>query len=123
LEANLAEYESFEFLKLFAQAEIYKIGAPPISESCLPLGMKAEDTRTKLVSVTPSTSTLLHRLLAISFASNPASEEVVKKNIAGYVCVTDVDVEKGKMTVLSPSPGPLPKLLLLQSDIQFMDTN
>ncbi len=89
----------------------------------MPLGMKAEDTRTKLVSVTPTASALVHHLLAISFASNPATEEVVKKNIAGYVCVTDVDVEKGKMTVLSPSPGPLPKLLLLLSDIQFMDSN
>jgi len=92
-----------------------------VPSSCLPLGMKVDDCRTKLVPVTPTTQLLLHRLLAISFASDAAEEDVIKKNIAGYICVTDVDTEKGRMTVLSPSPGPLPKLLLLLSEIQFMD--
>jgi polyribonucleotide 5'-hydroxyl-kinase len=88
----------------------------------MPVGMKTDETRTKLVSVTPTASALLHHLLAISFASSPTDEEPVKKNVVGYVCVTEVDMEKGRMTVLSPQPGPLPKLVLLLSDIQFMDS-
>jgi len=87
----------------------------------MPLGMKGEETRTKLVAVTPTGNGLLHRILAVSFATDEQSEEVIKTNIAGYVCVTDVDIDKGRMTVLSPQPGPLPKTLLLLSDITFMD--
>jgi polyribonucleotide 5'-hydroxyl-kinase len=87
----------------------------------MPLGMKGEETRTKLVSVTPTNSGLLHRLLAVSFATDDSDDTVIKTNVAGYVCVTDVDIEKGRMTVLSPQPGPLPKTLLLLSDITFMD--
>jgi polyribonucleotide 5'-hydroxyl-kinase len=88
----------------------------------MPLGMKGEESRTKLVSVTPNASTLLHRLLAVSFAADESQEDVVRTNVAGFVCVTDVDMEKGRMTVLSPQQGPLPKTLLLLSDIQFMDS-
>jgi polyribonucleotide 5'-hydroxyl-kinase len=105
----------------FSEAKIFKIGAPAIPQSCMPLGMKGDETRTKLVAVTPTQAALLHRLLAVSFATEE-SEDVVRTNIAGYICVTDVDMDKGRMTVLSPQPGPLPKTLLLLSDIQFMDS-
>jgi len=105
-----------------ADTKIFKIGAPAIPQSCMPLGMKGEESRTKLVSVTPNASTLLHRLLAVSFAADESQEDVVRTNVAGFVCVTDVDMEKGRMTVLSPQQGPLPKTLLLLSDIQFMDS-
>jgi hypothetical protein len=37
----------------FSDAKIYKIGAPALPDSCMPLGMKAEDNLTKLVAVTP----------------------------------------------------------------------
>jgi len=36
---------------------------------------------------------------------------------------TYVDMERQSMTVLSPQPRPLPKTLLLLSDIQFMDSH
>lgn len=31
-----------------------RISAPSLPDSCMPMGMKAEDTHTKLVPVTPS---------------------------------------------------------------------
>lgn len=37
----------------FSDTKIYKIGAPALPDSCMPLGMKAEDNLTKLVAVTP----------------------------------------------------------------------
>jgi hypothetical protein len=37
----------------FSDVRICKIGAPSLPDSCMPLGMKAEDNMTKLVSVTP----------------------------------------------------------------------
>jgi len=84
--------------------------------------MKGDETRTKLVPVTPSASNLIHRLLAVSTASEETTEDVVGVNVGGFVCVTEIDAEKGRMTVLSPQPGPLPKTYLLVSDIQFMDS-
>ena len=65
----------------------------------MPLGMKGDETRTKLVPVTPSASALLHRLLAVSMASEEAMDEMVGVNVGGFVCVTDIDSEKGRMTV------------------------
>lgn len=106
----------------FEQAKIYKIGAPAVPQSCMPLGMKGEETRTKLVSVTPSSNALIHRILALSFTSDENSDEAVRTNVLGYVCVTEVDMEKGRMTVLSPQAGPLPNGLLILSDILFMDS-
>jgi polyribonucleotide 5'-hydroxyl-kinase len=37
----------------FSDVKIFKIGAPSLPDSCMPLGMKAEDNKTKLVPVNP----------------------------------------------------------------------
>ncbi|KAF7990682.1 hypothetical protein HCN44_000487 [Aphidius gifuensis] len=105
----------------WSDAKIYKIGAPVLPASCMPLGMKAEDNLTKLVAVTPGPN-LLHHLLSVSFADSP-EDDVVQTNVAGFVCVTKVDVDKQTITVLSPQPKLLPNSVLLLSDIQFMDSN
>lgn len=116
-------FHPHSFQVKLSDAKIFKIGAPAVPQSCMPLGMKGDETRTKLVAVTPTGPALLHRLLAVSFATDENQEDVVKTNVAGFVCVTDVDLEKGRMTVLSPQPAPLPKTLLFLSDIQFMDSH
>ncbi|KOX67341.1 Protein CLP1 like protein [Melipona quadrifasciata] len=103
------------------EARLYKIGAPVLPASCMPLGMKAEDNLTKLVAVTPGPN-LLHHLLSVSFADSP-EDDVVQTNVAGFVCVTNVDVDRQTFTVLSPQPRPLPNTVLLLSDIQFMDSH
>ncbi|XP_037825754.1 protein CLP1 homolog [Lucilia sericata] len=105
----------------FADLKLYKIGAPPLPDSCMPIGMKAEDNKTKLVAVTPSHS-LLHHILAVSFVES-TEEDVIGTNVAGFVCVTGVDMERQAITVLSPQPRPLPNTLLLLSDLQFMDSH
>ncbi|KOC64300.1 Protein CLP1 like protein [Habropoda laboriosa] len=105
----------------WSEARLYKIGAPVLPASCMPLGMKAEDNLTKLVAVTPGPN-LLHHLLSVSFADSP-EDDVVQTNVAGFVCVTNVDVERQAFTVLSPQPRPLPNTVLLLSDIQFMDSH
>ncbi|KAK0164435.1 hypothetical protein PV328_003066 [Microctonus aethiopoides] len=105
----------------WSDAKIYKIGAPILPASCMPVGMKAEDNLTKLVAVSPGPS-LLHHLLSVSFADSP-EDDVVQTNVAGFVCVTNVDVDRQTITVLSPQPRPLPNTVLLLSDIQFMDSH
>lgn len=69
----------------WSESRIYKIGAPSLPASCMPLGMKSEDNLTKLVLVSPGPS-LLHRLLSVSFADSP-EDDVVQTNVAGFVCV------------------------------------
>lgn len=65
--------------------KLYKIGAPALPDSCMPLGMKATDNMTKLWPIQTGPS-LVHHLLALSFAET-AEQDVLKKNILGYVCV------------------------------------
>ncbi|XP_058053652.1 protein CLP1 homolog [Anopheles bellator] len=105
----------------FADIKIFKVGSPPLPDSCLPLGMKAEDNYTKLVAVLPGPQ-LLHHILAVSFAEN-TDENVIQTNIAGFICVTNVNMEKQVLTILSPQPRPLPQTILLVSDLQFMDSH
>ncbi|XP_055625161.1 protein CLP1 homolog [Toxorhynchites rutilus septentrionalis] len=104
----------------FSDVKIFKIGSPPLPDSCLPLGMKKEDNFTKLVAVQLGPH-LLHHILAVSFADG-SGENVIQSNVTGFICVTDVNMEKEVLTVLSPQPRPLPQSVLLLSDLQFMDS-
>ena len=101
--------------------KIFKIGAPALPDSCMPIGMKSEDNQTKLVNVNPTPRDLQNHLLAVSFSST--TKELIVTNVAGFVLVTDVNVEEQKVTLLSPQPKPLPDTLLLLSDIVFVDGN
>lgn len=105
----------------FSDVKIFKVGSPALPDSCLPLGMKKEDNFTKLVAVQPSHQ-LLHHILAVSFAES-LEENVIQSNVAGFICVTDVSMEKEVLTILSPQPRPLPQTILLVSDLQFMDSH
>lgn len=69
----------------WTDVHIFKIGAPELPDSCMPLGMKKTDNKTKLVALVPSQQ-LMHHLLAVSFADHN-DEDVIQRNIAGFVCV------------------------------------
>lgn len=118
--------------------------APVLPDSCMPLGMKAEDNRTKVVSIDVGPN-LLHHTLSVSFA-NGEDDDIISSNIAGFVCVyvsrnlallllrerlrqelllcrTGIDMDRQMLTVLAPQPRPLPKSILLLSDVHFMDSH
>ncbi|XP_028168685.1 protein CLP1 homolog [Ostrinia furnacalis] len=114
-------YYPHSFDVKFSDLKIYKVGAPSLPTSCMPLGMRAEDALTKLVGV-PAGAALAHRVLAVSFAAAP-DDDVLHTNLAGFVCVTAVDTERQTLTVLSPQPRPLPNTILLLSDLQYMDNH
>lgn len=69
----------------FADLKLYKIGAPALPDSCMPLGMKATDNMTKLWPMQPGPS-IIHHILSLSFAEN-GEQDVLKRNISGFVCV------------------------------------
>ncbi|XP_033234869.1 protein CLP1 homolog isoform X2 [Drosophila pseudoobscura] len=117
-----APFYPFSFEVKFQELRLYKIGAPPLPDSCMPIGMKAEDNKTKVVAVTP-TPALIHHVLALSFAES-VDDDVIGTNIAGFCCVTEVDMERQVVMLLSPQPRPLPpNALLLWSELQFMDNH
>ncbi|XP_013170540.1 PREDICTED: protein CLP1 homolog isoform X2 [Papilio xuthus] len=114
-------YYPHSFDVKYSDLKIYKVGAPSLPDSCMPLGMRAEEALTKLVGVSPGPA-LQHRLLAVSFAAEP-DDQVPHCNLAGFVCVTAVDPERQTMTILSPQPRPLPTTVLLLSELQYMDNH
>ncbi|ESO00095.1 hypothetical protein HELRODRAFT_101326 [Helobdella robusta] len=103
----------------FQDVEIYKIGAPKLPDSMLPLGMIPEDNNMKLVPVTISGS-LEHHVLSTSYAIS--KEEVIRTNVSGFVIITKVDTERQLLTLLSPGPRPFPWNILLLMEITFMET-
>lgn len=103
----------------FDEVKLFKIGAPEVPDSCLPLGMEPEDSSMKAVPVAPSVA-LLHSLCAVSAAESP-EDDLTKSNVVGFIVITNVDIESKMFTVLSPAPRPLPKEYLIVSDIKFMD--
>ncbi|XP_014676497.1 PREDICTED: polyribonucleotide 5'-hydroxyl-kinase Clp1-like isoform X2 [Priapulus caudatus] len=105
----------------FSDVTILKIGAPLLPDSLLPLGMKQEDAHLKLVAVPPSNQ-LLHHVLAVSMALT-SDDDIVRSNVMGFICINGVDMEKKVLTILAPAPRPLPRSILLLSDVQFVDTH
>ncbi|XP_064647786.1 polyribonucleotide 5'-hydroxyl-kinase Clp1-like [Lineus longissimus] len=103
----------------FSDVKTFKIGAPVIPESCMPLGMKADDNKTKLVPLQPGMN-LLNHILSVSMAVTK-DEDIVQTNVAGFIVVTEVNMDRQTMSVLSPSPRPLPRNILVLMDVQFMD--
>ena len=101
--------------------KIWKIGAPGLPDSCMPLGFKAENKDTKPVPVSLTDKELRNHLLAVSHATD--EKKICETNVAGFVVVTEVDKSKDKIKILSPQPKPLPpgKLLVLSPDVRFLD--
>ncbi|XP_008550214.1 protein CLP1 homolog [Microplitis demolitor] len=99
----------------WSDVRIFNVGTPATGGSTVPVTSKSKAI--KLIPVTPGPN-LKHHMLSISLA-DPAKDDIVQTNIAGFVCITNVDVGRRTFTLLSPLPGPLPNNVLLLSDITF----
>ena len=55
----------------FSELKIFKIGAPMVPASCMPLGMKAEDNYTKLVPVAISKLKITSLLIKLIYYQTP----------------------------------------------------
>ena len=58
-----------------------------------------------------------NHLLGISFANS--KEDLFNCNVAGFVCVTNVDTKSKIVTILSPQPELPADCLFVVSDIQY----
>lgn len=112
----------FSFDIPFPQFNAFKIGSPNLPNSCLPIGMTAEDNSTKLLPVQPSKDLNNHILSISCTAVNDDLSKAITTNIYGFAAITNVDFDRQVVTILAPQPRPLPKnSILLISDVQYVD--
>lgn len=99
---------------------IYRVGGgPKAPSSALPIGAKSVVDPLEL-SFVSNPKDLLYSMVAVSHA--PTSDLLLSVNIAGFIYVQEVDVDKGTFTFLAPSGGDLPgKMLLLGSYKVYLD--
>jgi len=93
-------------------------GGPQAPSSALPIGAERTVNPTRLLKVTPS-SEILHSVLGVSHART--QEAVLETNLAGFVYVTEVNLEKRKVTLLAPCPGPLPGKYVLVGSLKWYE--
>ncbi|CAN6470358.1 unnamed protein product [Victoria cruziana] len=95
----------------FNDVTIFRLGGgPQAPRSALPVGAEplADPTRLSPASVSLD---MLHQILGVSYAKE--SDQVISSNVAGFIYITDIDMQRKKITYLAPCPGELPSQFLL----------
>ncbi|KAL7232409.1 hypothetical protein ACSBR2_010434 [Camellia fascicularis] len=104
----------------FSDLSVYRIGGgPQAPRSALPIGAEpaADPTRLVLVNINRD---LLHLVLAVSFAKEP--DQIISSNVAGFIYITDIDIQRKKITYLAPSAGELPSRFLIMGTLTWLET-
>ncbi|XP_057982758.1 protein CLP1 homolog isoform X2 [Malania oleifera] len=102
--------------KVRIKARSYRIRAP---RSALPIGAEPAADPTRLVPVNINRD-LLHSVLAVSFAKEP--DQIISSNVAGFIYITDIDIQRKKITFLAPSSGELPSRYLIVGKMTWLET-
>eukprot|EP00232_Nephroselmis_pyriformis_P020426 CAMPEP_0182882620 /NCGR_PEP_ID=MMETSP0034_2-20130328/17893_1 /TAXON_ID=156128 /ORGANISM="Nephroselmis pyriformis, Strain CCMP717" /LENGTH=418 /DNA_ID=CAMNT_0025015723 /DNA_START=12 /DNA_END=1265 /DNA_ORIENTATION=- len=106
---NLSPHSQSTPLEIF---KVFRVGGgPKAPSSALPIGQDSIQDPLRVQQL-PWGSERLHSVLAVSHAKTP--EEILTSNVAGFIYVTEVDLAKGRVTYLSPCPGALPGVLLIE---------
>ncbi|KAI8334497.1 Pre-mRNA cleavage complex II Clp1 [Blakeslea trispora] len=116
------ELSPYSMLVNYDDIKIWRVGDVIAPSSALPLGMDSSSDETQVVRV-DNYDMCLHSILAMLNAGQDEHENnLLGSNVAGFVYVSDVDEEKRKVTILSPSPGRLPKKHLLMGSFKWMES-
>ncbi|KAK6928274.1 Polyribonucleotide 5'-hydroxyl-kinase Clp1, P-loop domain [Dillenia turbinata] len=104
----------------FSDLVVYRVGGgPQAPRSALPIGAEPAADPTRLVPVTINRD-LLHSVLAVSFAKEP--DQIISCNVAGFIYITDIDIQRKKITYLAPSAGELPGKFLIVGTLSWIET-
>ncbi|XP_058107960.1 protein CLP1 homolog [Magnolia sinica] len=104
----------------FSDVFLFKIGGgPQAPRSALPIGAEPAADPTRLVPVNINRD-LLHLVLAVSYAKEP--DQVISSNVAGFIYITDIDVQRKKITYVAPCPGDLPSRFLIVGTLTWLET-
>lgn len=91
--------------------QVYRVGGgPKAPTTALPIGATSVSDPLKISKVSDFRD-ILNCMVAVSHAKTP--EELLNTNVAGFIYIQDVDMEKGTVTYLSPRDGALPNTLML----------
>lgn len=104
----------------FSDLSVFRIGGgPQAPRSALPIGAEPAADPTRVVAVNISRD-LTHTVLAISYAKEP--DEIISSNVAGFVFVTDINIERKTITYLAPAAGELPGKYLIVGTLTWIET-
>ncbi|XP_011003189.1 PREDICTED: protein CLP1 homolog [Populus euphratica] len=104
----------------FSDLFVYRIGGgPQAPRSALPIGADPVANPLRVAPVNIDRD-LLHVVLAVSYAQEP--DQIVSSNIAGFIYVTDIDLQRRKITYLSPTSGELPSKYLVMGTLTWLET-
>lgn len=101
-----------------SQVHVFRVGGGlQVPLSALPIGTAARGAEDKMKVVKVNVQRdLTHSLLGVTHAKAP--EDILHTNLAGFIHVTEVDVHKGIITYLSPSPSHLPSPILVAGSVK-----
>ncbi|GAA0183858.1 mRNA polyadenylation factor [Lithospermum erythrorhizon] len=104
----------------FTDLSIFRVGGgPQAPRSALPIGAEPASDPTRLTPVTINRD-LLHLVLGVSYAKEP--DEIVSSNVAGFIYITDIDIQRRKITYLAPCAGELPGKFLIVGNLTWVET-
>lgn len=104
----------------FSDFFVYRIGGgPQAPKSALPIGADPVANPLRVAPVNIDRD-LLHVVLAVSYAQEP--DQIVSSNIAGFIYITDIDLQRRKITYLSPTAGELPSKYLVMGTLTWLET-
>lgn len=116
------ELSPYSMLVNYDDIKVWRVGDVIAPSSALPLGMDSSSNETQVVKV-DNYDMCLHSILAIlNSDQNESENNLLQSNVAGFIYVSDVDEEKRKVTILSPSPGRLPKKHILMGSFKWMES-
>jgi len=101
----------------FRDIHIYKVGSSHPASQNQPGNISNSDP-VRLIEISPS-SEITQAILGVSYASAP--DQLLETNIAGFLFVTEVNLEKQKMTVLAPSPGNMPSNFFILGSLKWVE--
>ncbi|CAN0549324.1 unnamed protein product, partial [Ectocarpus sp. 12 AP-2014] len=103
----------------FNDVSIFRVGGQTVSDAMLPVGHLDSSLGPLQVSRKPSTGTWCIE----TFTTMPTTraQELLNSNAAGFVYVTEVDMDKRRLAVLSPCPGSLPSRFLIAGTVKWQE--
>jgi polyribonucleotide 5'-hydroxyl-kinase len=109
--STVVEFASVTVLEVVGEAAV-------VPDCVLPIGATStlDPLQPRVVALGRE---LLHAVIGVSQAER--EEDVLSSPVHGFVHVSKVDVDRGTMTVLAPSPGRLPGKFLLVGSIKWME--
>ncbi|KAG1471845.1 hypothetical protein G6F56_001894 [Rhizopus delemar] len=116
------ELSPYSMLINYGDINVWRVGDVIAPSSALPLGMEGSSNETQIVKV-DSYEMCLHSVMAILNAPPDEHEnKLLESNVVGFIYISDINEEKRKLTVLSPSPGRLPRQHLLMGSFKWMES-